>query len=95
MAVQQIYLNNIIKCNAIQCNRLEIIMLYYILKFHYFKNKIISLFYLFQRVSHIIFTSSLFQVAQITAPPVQWMVTMLLCVPRVTLPLRRHLQMRA
>ena len=38
VAVLQIYLNKIIKYNAIQCNRLEIIILYYILKFHYFKN---------------------------------------------------------
>ena len=38
VAVLQIYLNKIIKCNAIQCIRLENIILYYILKFHYFKN---------------------------------------------------------
>ena len=38
VAVLHIYLNKIIKSNAIQCNRLEIIILYYILKFHYFKN---------------------------------------------------------
>ena len=38
VAVLQIYLNKIIKYNAIQCNRLEIQILYYILKFHYFKN---------------------------------------------------------
>ena len=38
VAVLQIYLNKIIKCNAIECNCLEIIILYYILKCHYFKN---------------------------------------------------------
>ena len=51
VAVQHIYLNKIIKCNSIQCNRLEIIILYYILKFNYFKNNF-SILHIITSITH-------------------------------------------